>query len=1092
MLKMKLLMNTAEEEEGDDTAEDEEQPDLHTPRSVPSTVSGGSDDPSRHPCQLDKETVFEWFGFRLTPAKRVEFMCGLLHMCQPLELRFLGSCLEDLARKDYHVLRDSEIRANSANYLAMLSDNTVDPVVRSKLLVYVSLLGSDSRECAGVLYRILGHVDPAVFHRHDSGVSHCMDPSPHHPVHPPLADENTCGRTESSCGLPVPVDPAVGPLEQLALLFTMASLHPAFPFHQRETVLQQLNTIQLALEERQANRQRLNAQHTQVHKADYQGPVAISTEAGLDVRTQGQGEAHRASQAAPSRRTQREAVHIEKIVLKRITRSRTEREYNFEVKWSDSSSSYVTKTHIELENFLLKLPKEQSTESFEKGLLRLLNQGDSYESREVERNLKETFRLAPQAFRRTTKVCGFFQWDSSSSLIPSCSRSVQRLSASTPSGNPGPLGNSNKADCSEASSPEEGVYLEPCVPGHRRKHGSRSPSLSIPIAKSFQGESSQKGHHCSDSHSCEHNGLSDRRRKSCTVKANQDVATELCQGREKRSSHPVTLEPDRDKGKKRGKDVYLTNGSMVPHAALGVLQSTGKDASSSQDMYGDTSSESYSSPSSPHHCGPGSLNSEDEKDKDTDSHSDDSSSQARADPFYTPQEVPAGAVLPIQPLLSARPSVEPPCPETSLPDYPRITFRHPLSYMMPNGSLPVDALPDNTSAPGMNIREPLPTAVPGDQENRDAPAAVPVVLPGFGSPGLVIRTPGSPAFQPHVQRFKTAPPPATASQESVSGPPAHQPPVGAINVITHGQLYTSPLQPAYPDPANAPLPPSVPLAESMIGHAKLQGMTLPSALPSPYPVAPITSVMATMGLPGVPPPAVPTHTPGPAPSPSPALTHSTAQSDCTAYINSTSCTSNPIPQPQQQQQKPQQQAGPQQLPMGCGACGCRGGCGTGHLAPSFFFPHQVAQRQVFGMPPIFQLTSLCNSSYLSQAPPQNNGQAQLPFFPPAPYAGQTLMHTHPHSDRVLANQQGYGLQQMASPFNRFYPHMYPAGVGMTAGAGGVIGVNKKNGNVSCYNCGVGGHYAQDCKQPSIDSTQQGGFRLKYAVSHSSDTLDNAD
>jgi hypothetical protein len=36
----------------------------------------------------------------------------------------------------------------------------------------------------------------------------------------------------------------------------------------------------------------------------------------------------------------------------------------------------------------LQLPKEQSTESFEKGILRLLNQGDMYESRGVERNLK--------------------------------------------------------------------------------------------------------------------------------------------------------------------------------------------------------------------------------------------------------------------------------------------------------------------------------------------------------------------------------------------------------------------------------------------------------------------------------------------------------------------------------------------------------------------------------------------------------------------------------------------------------------------------------------------------------------------------------
>ncbi|XP_028972158.2 zinc finger CCHC domain-containing protein 2 isoform X1 [Esox lucius] len=1105
MLKMKLLMRTAEEG-GDDTAEDEEQPDLHIPRSVPSTVSDRLEDSSRisgYPPRLDKETVFEWFGLHLNPAKRIEFMCGLLHMCQPLELRFLGSCLEDLARKDYHVLRDSEIRANSPNDLTILSD-VIDPVVRSKLLVYLSLLGSDSRECAGILFRILGHMDPALFYKNES-VSHFMDPSQHHLFHRPCADGKTFGRTEQNCGLPMPIETAVGPLEQLALLFTMASLHPAFPFHQRETVLQQLNKIELALEERQQNQHRINAQHNKAQKAEYQGPAAVSTVAMLDERTQGQGEARRASQTAPSRRAQREAVHIEKIVLKRITRTRTDREYNFEVKWSDCSSSLVTKTHLELENFLLKLPKEQSTESFEKGLLRLLNQGESYESREVERNLKETFLLAPQAFRKTTKVCGFFQCDSSSSSNPSGSRYT-----------PGPLVKPSKLDCSEASSQEEGVYLEPYVQGHRRKHGSRSPSLCIPNAKSSQGEKSRRG-----PHSSEHNGLPDWRRKSCTLKPNQDASTELCQGREKRSSHPVALEPNREKGKKGGgKEVYLTNGSMVPQGSRGVLQSTGKDASSCQDVYGDTSSESYSSPSSPHHHGPESLDSEDEKDKDTDSHSDDSSSQGRADAFYTCQEVPAGAAPTTHPLATARPAGEPHCPETN-PDYPPITFLHPLPYMLPNGSLSVDVLPDNKPGPSMIIqvpvvlREPLPTAVPGDQEKRDAPATVPVVLPGFSSPGLALHPPGSPALPPHVQRFKTAPPQATASPESVSTPPAHQPPVGAINVLAPGQPYPPPMQAAYPDPANAPLPPAVPLGDPMIGHAKLQGMALPSALPSPYSMAPIpTSVMATLGAggPGVSPaagqvqalapPAVPTHTPGPAPSPSPALTHSTAQSDSTSYINSTSCSSNPVAQ---QQQKQQQQAGPQQQPMCCGACGCRGGCGASHSAPSFFFPHQMAPRQVFGVPPIFQLTSLCSSSYLSQPPPQTNGQAQLPFFPPAPapYAGQTMMHTHPHShsDHVLSAQQGYGLQQMASPFGRFYSHVYPSGMGMVAGAGGgcgggalggAVGVNKKNGSVSCYNCGISGHYAQDCKQPPVDSTQQGGFRLKYAASHSTDTLDNTD
>ncbi|XP_014015295.2 zinc finger CCHC domain-containing protein 2 [Salmo salar] len=1088
--KTKLPVRTAET--GDDTAE--EQPDLHIPTSVSPTISDRLEDSSRHtgyPSQLDKETVFEWFGLHLNPAKRIELMCGLLHMCQPLELRFLGSCLEDLARKDYQILRDVEMRANCPNDLGILSD-VIDPVVRSKLLVCLSLLRSDSKDCAGILFRILNHMDLALFYKNYPGytVSSFRDP-----FHPSCVDGKTFRRTEHICGRPK--EAAVGPLEQLALLFTMASLHPAFPFHQKETLLVQLDKIKVATEDnRQQNQYRINAQ---AQKAEYLGPAAVTTEASLDERTQGQRQC--ASQTPPScrtqqgSRTQREAVHIEKIVLKGMSQSRTDREYNFEVKWSDSSSNNVRKTQLELEGFLLKLPKEQSTESFEKGILRLLKQGDKYESRGVERNLKEKFLSAPQAFRQTRKVCGFFLSESSSSSSCSCSRC-----------NPAALGKPDKEDGSEASSQEEVVYVDPYVQGHRKKHVSNSPCLSVPDAKSSQGKSIRRG-----SHSSKHNSLPDWRRKTCTSQPDQEASggpgPEQHQDSEKRGNHPASMRqplgPDREKGKK----AYLANGSMVPPASQRARQSTGKDGHSSQEVYGETSSESYSSASSPQHHQPESLDSEDEKDKDTDS------SQGPAEAFFPWQEVAGGAMPTIHQLVSAKPVGEPP----SL-DYPPNTFMHPLPCILPNGALPADAplpvmpppqgaaaLVDNKVVGGLIMQVPLvlrepmstnvPVPVPGDPEQRDGPAAVPMVLPGFGSLALGLHPPGSPALQPLVQHFKTAPPQTTASSEGVTTLPAHQPLVEAISVINPGPPYASTLQPAYPNPDPAsPLTPSVPLGDLSIPHTKHPDVALFSGLPSLYTMAPIpTSVMATLGVapsPGqdqaVVPPSVPTHTPSPAPG--------STQTD-SSYVNSTSnSVTKQQAQPQQQQQ---QQTTHQQQAMCCGACGCRGGCGNSRTAPSFFFPHQMAPRQVFGAPPIFQLTSLCTSNYLSQPPPQSNGQAQLTFFPPAPYAGQTLLHTHPHSDHVLGAQLGYSLQQMMSPFNRFYPHMYPSGVGMVPGSGGgggapggAVGVNKNNGNVSCYNCGVSGHYAQDCKQPCVDSTQQGNFRLKYTASHSSEGLDN--
>lgn len=137
-----------------------------------------------------------WFR-ALESYKRIDTMCTLLNMCLPFELRFLGTCLEELGRRDSQELRGMELRANNPQDLAtdMIACQKGEPTdikVRRKMALYLALIRACNRTNVTEIFRTLeswGELDFST-----------------------MTDIDT--------------------LKELLLVYTMAANHPVFEFEQ--------------------------------------------------------------------------------------------------------------------------------------------------------------------------------------------------------------------------------------------------------------------------------------------------------------------------------------------------------------------------------------------------------------------------------------------------------------------------------------------------------------------------------------------------------------------------------------------------------------------------------------------------------------------------------------------------------------------------------------------------------------------------------------------------------------------------------------------------------------------------------------------
>ncbi|XP_052867897.1 rho GTPase-activating protein gacF [Anopheles cruzii] len=142
-----------------------------------------------------KEDVVNWFR-DLKSYNRIDTMCVLLNMCLPFELRFLGTYLEELGRRDAPELRGAELKVNNPQeFIAdIASGEPTDRRIRRKMALFLALFRTCNHTYANELFKTLeGWGARGDLQR--------------------LFEEDV--------------------LQELLLVYTMATNHPVFSFEQR-------------------------------------------------------------------------------------------------------------------------------------------------------------------------------------------------------------------------------------------------------------------------------------------------------------------------------------------------------------------------------------------------------------------------------------------------------------------------------------------------------------------------------------------------------------------------------------------------------------------------------------------------------------------------------------------------------------------------------------------------------------------------------------------------------------------------------------------------------------------------------------------
>ena len=177
-------------------------------RSTPATAMKGY--PAVHVDLRSSDEVVKGFQ-SMSAATRIDLLVRLLHQCLPLEIRFLGTVLQEAALKSYEAMAAMDSQFNRLNSYSNLGSIHDDP---KRVCLSLALLRNENNAVATLLSRLLCA---------EGVVAGCCD------AH------------------------SIEQFEEYRLMYMMALHHPAFCFRDKEHQLRScLGQLERALEERMA------------------------------------------------------------------------------------------------------------------------------------------------------------------------------------------------------------------------------------------------------------------------------------------------------------------------------------------------------------------------------------------------------------------------------------------------------------------------------------------------------------------------------------------------------------------------------------------------------------------------------------------------------------------------------------------------------------------------------------------------------------------------------------------------------------------------------------------------------------------------